>query len=305
MLALLKRILYEFSPWVAAMPDEYSDERLVFRLHSEDPIALDTLGEGFAGLARQFRRHLEDNGFEPDEVSAKLLVTRVASGSIEFELATFMSLYMALQRTADGAVIWMDFYDRIKQILQHLAGQLPRPPRFTKVDARDFDAFLKTVAGKRNGRLSMTRARFEQRTGHRETLAEFNFTEQDVANAHMVLAREVIDLEPALLEAPSSKHKMERGVPFIWFRTDRERGKASGQTSDRGIIAKITEKPLPVYFASSIDSAKDRMTKLKANPFDLVYIVDAAIEYDDDDNPKSYTIMNINEIVGAPPRTEA
>lgn len=285
--------------WEAFMPEKYGDDRLVFHLHSEEPIELDNLGDGFAGLARQFKRHVEESGFKPDEVPAKLFVTRLKSGSIEFELAALLTLYMSVRDAADGFVIWTDFYERIRGTLGYLAGRVPRPQRYSIQDARDFDAFLKTIAGKRGGRLNVRRATFHQKTGRRETVAEFDFTEQDVANAHMKLANEVIEL-PAL-PGPvdqKKKQKMERDVPFIWFRTDREKGKSSGQTSDRGIIAKITDKPLPIFFVSEIDNAKDRMTKIKANPFDLIYKVDVAIEYDDEDNPTRYIIMNINEIVG-------
>lgn len=307
-LARLWKSLYERSRsvrrriWEAVMPEKYGDNRLVFRLCSDEAIELDNLGEGFAGLARQFRRHLEESGLAADDVPAKLFVTRVKSGSIEFELATLAYLYMVAQGAANGLVIWTDFYDRIKRTLGYLAGHLPRPPSYSIQDARDFDSFIKTVAGKKRGRLNVRRAKFHQKSGRRETLAEFDFTEQDVANAHMKLANEVIEL-PALpnQEVATKKQKMERDVPFIWFRTDREKGKSSGQTSDRGIIAKITDKPLPVFFASEIDNAKDRMTKIKANPFDLVYKVDTAIEYDDEGNPTRYIIMNINEIIGDKP----
>ena len=70
------------------MPQEFGEDRLKFRLSSDDAVELDALGEGFAGLARQFRRHLTDSGLDPDQVPAKLFVTNVKSSSIEFELAT-------------------------------------------------------------------------------------------------------------------------------------------------------------------------------------------------------------------------
>ena len=88
-------------------------------------------------------------------------------------------------------------------------------------------------------------------------------------------------------------------MPFIWFRTDREKGKAGGQTSDRGIVAKITDKTLLVFFASEIENFKDKMVKVRNNPFDLVYTVDVAIELDEEGEPKSYTILNIHETIGA------
>jgi hypothetical protein len=143
----------------------------------------------------------------------------------------------------------------------------------------------------------MRRAKFHQRSGRRETLAEFDFNEQDLSNAHMKLGTDLIDLEQNGDASPNHRHKTESHVPFIWFRTDRDKGRASGQTSDRGIIAKVSDRPLPVYFASEVENQKDMMVKSKANPFSVVYLIDASVEYDEKDNPRSYTILNIHKII--------
>lgn len=239
---------------------------------------------GTAGL-------LGASGIKPD-VNAKLLVTRVKTGSIEFELATLMAFYMYMQQSADGFVIWADFYDRVRRTLLYLSGRGPKPDDYNREDARNFNAFLGTVSGKSGARLSMKRARYIEKTGEKEIIAEFDFNEGDIAEATAKVAHDVLEALPAPTVAPES-HKTEIKVPFIWFRTDRDKGKATGQTSDRGIIAPLSDKPLPVYFASEIDS-KERMIRIKNNPFDAVFIVDVSVRLDADGNPISYTIMNIH-----------
>ena len=81
-------------------------------------------------------------------------------------------------------------------------------------------------------------------------------------------------------------------VPFIWHRTDRDKAKTSGSTSDRGVISSVWEKPLPVYFASNMEKAKHEMNMQDRNPFELVYIVDVFVAYDED-TPKIYTITDV------------
>lgn len=284
--------------WEGFMPQEYGDDRLIFDLHADDAIELDRLGDGFAGLARHFRRHLADSGIDPGDAPSKLFVTDVKAGSVEFELATLVGLYVYGTAAADGFVIWTEFYGRVQSTLDYLAGRAPRPKGYTRADAQDYDSFLRTIAGKRGAKLNVRRAKFHQKTSRRETLAEFDFNEQDVANAHMKLAVDTSDFEKNAEEPSSTTHRTENNVPFVWHRTDREKGKAVGQTSDRGIVAKIADKPLPVYFASEIENQKDKMTKMHENPFDLVYLIDVSVEYDQDDVPRSYTILSINQIIG-------
>lgn len=274
------------------MPQEYGEDRLIFKLSSDDAIELDSLGEGFAGLARIFRRHLVDEGIDPDKAPAKLFVTDLKSGSVEFELATLAALYVYAQSAADGAVIWLDFYERVKGTLKYLAGRGGRPSKYTKEDAQDYDSFLRTITGKRGASLRVRRAKFQQKTKNREILAEFEFNESDVSHAGLTLVRDIADINALTHEDAGGSHKIEKKVPFIWHRTDREKGKEKGQTSDRGIVAKITDKPLPVFFASETDS-KDRMVRIAENPFNRVYVVDVDVQYDESNEPKGYTILNI------------
>jgi hypothetical protein len=91
-------ISYVHRLWEAIMPQEYGDDRLVFQLCSEDAVELSHLGDGFAGLARHFHRHLEEEGVDPNDVPSKLFVTKLNSGSIEFELATLASFYGHLEK---------------------------------------------------------------------------------------------------------------------------------------------------------------------------------------------------------------
>jgi|GEM_PF-3306283 len=304
MLLIARKAFYDVNKtlrqlWGSIMPEEYGDDRLVITLRSDDAVELERLGESFGGLARQFRRHLEDEGVDPTEAPSKLLVTGVSQSSIEFELATLVALYSYATAGADGFLIWQGFYHRIRGVREYLVGHAPRPPHYTRQDARDLNAFFNVVASKKGSSVKIRRAKYHKRDGRRETLAEFDLDEQDVVDAHVQLGADMSDFDQSADNAPPPRHRLENNVPFIWYRTDREKGKAKGFTSDRGVIAKVSEKPLPVHFASEIENQKDMMTKAKdRNPFSLVYLVDVAIEVEDEDTPRSYTILNIHQIIG-------
>ena len=153
------------------------------------------MGEGFSGLARHFRRHLEDEGIDPVKAPSKLFVTGLRSNSIEFELATLAALYVFTTAAVDGFVIWTDFYNRVKKTIDYLAGHTPRPGKYSREDAKDYDSFLRTIAGKRGAKLNVRRAKFHKKTGKREILAEFEFNEVDLSNAYMNLAKDLTDFD--------------------------------------------------------------------------------------------------------------
>ena len=125
------------------MPQEYGDDRLTFRLCSREAVELDNLGDAFAGLARQFRKHLAENGIDQNDLPSKLFVTDIRSGSIEFEVASAVGLLYVATQAADQIVIWADFYQRIRDSFEYLARRIPRPSHYTRDDAKDYDAFLR------------------------------------------------------------------------------------------------------------------------------------------------------------------
>ncbi len=282
------------------MQSEHSDDRLIFKLEADGLFDLDEIGAGFTALAHQFRRYLIERGVKPDDVPSKLLVTDLKSGSIELEVAAHMvAAYPAIFPFIYHGVIWTEFFERIAHAMHYLTGGTSkRPDNFDLVDASDFNAFLSAVMGKKSAKLGVKRAVFRKTEGDRQITASLEFDDKALSTAGMTLARE-LSASPTPSVPKSASITTERNAPFIWFRTDREKGRPAGQTSDRGIVAKISEKPLPVYFASEVDSLKDQMTKIKSNPFDLIYVVDVAVEHGERGEPKAYTILNIHKIIDA------
>ena len=75
--------------------------------------------------------------------------------------------------------------------------------------------------------------------------------------------------------------------------------KASGRTSHKVVISSISEKPLPVYFASNMDQDKIRniLNDPKQNPFKLGFVVDVNVENNSDKLPGFYRVLNVIEII--------
>ena len=277
------------------MNEAYGEHRLIFRLDASEPIELDKLGESFSGVAREYEAYLSDLGVESKEKSEKLLVTNLNYGSYEFEVASAVGLYMSVRAAGGELVLWTDFFDRIKEIMNFLSRGAKRPENFDKGHAQNFDKFLETVAGKKGASLTVRKAKYEEKSKKREIIAEFEFDERDLANAH---TRLLYELEQAEDEAKEYYRYVQLfDAPFIWHRTDRDKAKTSGNTSDRGVVSKVTNKPLPVYFASNMEKAKHDMNMQDKNPFELVYIVDVFVSYDPDGNPKFYTISDVKKTI--------
>lgn len=280
-----------------AMPEEYLEERIFFKLCSAEDIEAERLGDAFVALAREYELHLADSGVSTDQVPAKLFVTRVRTGSIEFDIATVFALYMAAQGAADGFVIWAEFFERIKKTLSYLTGRGARPPSYNPKSAENFNAFLNTIAGQKGSSLRTGRGVYYEKTDEREVFSAIDLTEHDLVHAQMTLIQDLANFSVDDDATQVARHVTEPNVLFIWYRTDRDKARSRGQTSDRGIVAKISTKPLPVYFQSTVDNYKDRMNQEKYNVFNVIYMVDVSVEYDSNGSPKSYTILNLHRTI--------
>src|SRR5690606_9062787 len=131
--------------------------------------------------------------------------------------------YAFLQNSADGFVIWADFYDRVRRTLLYLSGRGSKPDDYNREAARNFGAFLGTIGGKKGARLSIKRAKYVERSGDREIIAEIDFNEPDITEATTKVTQDIMEALPAP-EEKQGTYKTEIKVPFIWFRTDRDKG---------------------------------------------------------------------------------
>ena len=62
---------------------------------------------------------------------------------------------MSVRAAGGELVLWGDFYERIKGIMDFLSRGGKRPEKFDRDDAENFNKFLDTVAGKKGASLNV------------------------------------------------------------------------------------------------------------------------------------------------------
>ncbi len=270
------------------MPRPVSDDRIIVRFDINESIDLDELSDGFSALSRQYKKMLAEKGLSEKDAPARLLVTRLESGSLETEIAAWGATAWAAVQAADATLILADFTFRIRNTIGYFAGKNPRPEKLDENDVSDFETFIKPIAGRKNSKLSLRTATYRERTNDREIHASYEFDEQDLAHAFTNMAKETED------DGEPDRPDFDRSekVALYWAQTNWIEAKTQGRTGDRGIIESIWPKPLPVYFTSENSIIKHKMTSGEFNPSKHAYIVDVSTE-SVRGQPIAYTVIDL------------
>ena len=272
------------------MPKPISDDRLIIRFDLDDSIDLDEMADGFKALSRQYKKFLAEKNISEEEAPAKLLVTRLETGSLETELALWGSMTINVLQAMDASLVVSDFSARIKGVIHNFANGR-KPENIAKDDAKDFETFLKPLAGRKNSKLSIKTATYHEKTNDREIHASYEFNESDLAHAFTNIGKELGEED----SAPST-HKVTKNVALYWAQTNWVETKTKGRTGDRGIIESLSEKPLPVFFVSEDSLVKHQMTGGHENPSKVAFIVDVSVEYAKG-QAVAYTVMELHDTV--------
>ena len=274
----------------APMPRPASDDRLIIRFDLDDSIDLDVLSESFQALSRQYRKMLSARGLSEEDAPTRLLVTRLESGSLETEIAAWGVITWGAIQAMDASLIIPDFATRIRRAVGYFADKNKRPKELERDDVRDFETFIKPLAGRKGSNLSVRTATYHEKTETREIHAEYKFNEKELAGAFVKMGIELEGDDKKL----KTKHNMEKNVALYWAQTNWVGFKTKGRTGDRGIIEKISDKPLPVYYPTEEATLKHKMNSGESNPSKNYYIVDVDVQTVKGE-PAAYTIMNLHE----------
>ncbi|WP_135211457.1 hypothetical protein [Vitreimonas flagellata] len=282
--------------------DALGPERLELYFDVKGPIELTDLTQAFRGLAREYRRHLvnvvRQRGGKIRDGEIKLYITKVRSGSIIAELAGASQILGAIVSAMDYTIIFRDFVTLVEaQITAFRAvgasGKVDHTKLgISKAQCEAYADFLKVVAESREGNLSLTAAEHLDHSEDRTIVASFKFSADEALEAR----RGALITLSALEYAGDSDHKQ---VLMYFHQTNVDDPKDSGRTGDRAIIKAISDRDLPVYFASEID--RERIKSLwddaKFNPFKASYRVDVNVEVDRNDKPRFYRVTHLHEIL--------
>lgn len=273
------------------MPKPFSDDRVIIRFDLPESIDLDEMADGFSALSRQYKKMLSDKGISDDEAPARLLVTRLETGSLETEIAAWGTIAWGTVQVVDASLILSDFTMRIQKVVGYFANKNDRPENLSTEDTKDFETFIKPLAGRKKSNLTIKNATFHEKTKDREIHASYSFNEDDIAHAFTNMGKET-DSE----EVNITSHKVEKNVALYWAQTNWVETKTKGRTGDKGIVEKISNKALPVFFVTEESVVKHQMVGGNINPSKVAFIVDVSVERAKG-QPVSYTVMDLHEVV--------
>lgn len=285
------------------MSEGFSHDRIEIHFDVHEPIELTEMTLAFQALGRDYRRFLNDKvraeGGKVSDDDVKLYITKIESNCILAELAGASQVVGAYFSLLDYQNIFMEYVRNFGSVVSYFRGiaRIERPTvsdieGTTKAGAQAIADVMAVVAHNRSGRFALrARAGSETPDGHK-VYAEVELTSDEAAEAQRgaLIAQKVLDYRG------DADHK---NVLMYFQRTSTESAKADGRTDDKAIIRAISEKALPVHFASGLDQA--RINDLKddpgSNPFKAAYRVDVNVEVDRKGTPRFYRVVHLHEIM--------
>lgn len=279
-----------------------SQDRIEIHFDVHEPIELTEMTLAFQALGRDYKRFLNDKiraeGGKVSDDDVKLYITKIESNCILAELAGASSIVGAYFSLLDYQNIFIEYVRNFEVVttyfrnLTRVADPKAADIECTKAGAQAIADVMAVVSKTRKGKFALrARAGSETPSGYK-VYAEVELTSDEAAEAQRgaLIAQKVLDYRG------EADHK---NVLMYFQRTSTDDAKADGRTDDKAIIRSISDKPLPVHFASALDQA--RINDLKgdphSNPFKAAYRVDVNVETDRKGVPRFYRVVHLHEIL--------
>ncbi len=267
-------MLKQLSAWWRRMANGLGEDRIIVHYDARDAIDIEDLSGSLTALARQYRRTWRLDGRRGPYSDLRLLVTKVESGSIVYEIAAGLIILRQVYSAADYILVFDGLVKRIGQILNHYAKGEERPDDLNTSDARDIRDLIRPLTGRNGASLHIKRARIRKTTPECEILGEYEFDGSEIQKAEEAIAAE--------LEGKKKKTtSTHRNAFMYWHQTNRDEGKDSDRTGDLAVVPSISHEPLPALFPSETASLKREMMETRENPFNLGFFVDVNAKYVD------------------------
>ena len=156
---------------------------------------------------------------------------------------------------------------------------------------------MRPIVGKKGASLGIKHARFEQKDGEKHTIAEFNFDEDELNRAAINIDNILSEPEEVIEDTEEENQpKIFNEVMLFFEQASRKPGKEKGRTGDRGVVPDVSDKPVAVYFRSSIHDLKEQMVRGDVNPLTEAFIVDVHVQRIGGE-VKAYIVTNVHSVV--------
>jgi len=267
------------------------------KLATDEPVALSDFVGSFVGLGNQFEKFI---ALEHPELKAEseIFVKEVRSGSIEADLVPWLvaggaTLLGAASRAAEIIETGKTLAGFVRSLAKRLSPYFNPGGRSPDASASDLADFLKaTAAIAQDPKSSATIEAAVFEDGERKVRAAFTFTSADARRAEQELSAHRRELE--------AKTDENQGRVLLQFvRPSVEAGKPGKRGGERGVIASIAKRPLPVLYASTLAEERMRHEKiqLQGNIFRALFDVSVNVEHSANGRPRAYRITEVHAVI--------
>lgn len=237
---------------------------LQIHLEPRQPVDLDHLTAAFGAISRQYQLFIGEATLADKPKDAKLLVSRVAPGSIDIALVPDLLSAALIAPLLHRLDLIKKFAEHLRDIIKFFSEKTDTPAEgITARDCDDVAAIVRPVADR----------------GGQQT---FNIVQGDVIinyfqvtpdNALTILDR-TAEVK-AELQSPDVETRQR--VAMIWQRLDRKHAKTIGARSpDKAVIEEVDVLPHAIL-VDELVHLKDQMVSDEKNPMQKVYFVDVEI----------------------------
>lgn len=251
-----------------------------FKIDISEPIELPNLMAFFSSLSSQFedfmRREYPD--LAPD---AKIFVHEIRSGCIEGEL---VPIAMTMIEFMDRAVIVEEFTKRWGARISRYFSLGGRDPTAKKADLKDVLDATVAIATDPNANVKVKALAFEDEELKVKVALQFDTRQARIAQAEASSHR---------LELSSKSSSDEERVLMTFVRPSKKLGARAGE---QVVIPAISQKVLPVYYASPLAEQRIKHEIITGVIMQLGFIVDVDIDMRAN-RPFAYRVKAVHDVI--------
>lgn len=265
------------------------------KLDTDEPVALSDFVSNFVAINNQFEKFVSRE--RPDlKAESEIYIQEVRSGCIEADLIAWIS-NGGPANAAAWAIDKIDKAQILTQFVLDLKGRISpyfhkggRTPDASKSDLSDFLKATRAIARDPKASGSLEAAVFED--GHRKIRAAFKFSSAEARRAENEIGEHRNELEARI-------DTTQERVLLQFVRPSVEAGKPGKKGGERGVIASITKRALPVLYASNL--AEERMLhekiQLEGNIFRALFDVSVNVELSSKEKPIAYRVTDVHIVI--------
>lgn len=284
------------------MQEGFSQDKIELHFDVHQPVELIELTLAFQGLANDYKRFLNDRvraeGGKISTEDVKLYITKIESNCILAELAGASQVLGGFFPLLDYTNIFIEYVRNFGSAVDYFRSLTKKPDvtsikdETTKAGAQAIADLMRVVAENSGGTFALRAKAGSKTSDGDEVYAEVVLTSSEAREAERgaLIAQKLLDYRG------EADHK---NVLMYFQRTSTDETKSDGRTDDKAIISSISDKALPVHFASPLDQAKinDQKSDPNQNPFKSAYRVDVNVEVDRKGVPRFYRVVHLHEIL--------